>query len=133
MIVLVGAGLPRPYKFIGEDMYPEITVTELGEKIKSAEKFILLDVRELSELDQAKITDSRLEVLPMSRLAREGAKALSESAQSQEVPVYVMCHHGSRSVQVTMWLAQQGYKNTINVSGGINEYARKVDSSVGFY
>jgi predicted sulfurtransferase len=32
-----------------------------------------------------------------------------------------------------MWLAQQGYKNVINVSGGINEYARKVDSSVGFY
>ena len=114
-------------------MYPEITVTELGEKLKSEEKFILLDVRELSELEYAKITDNRLEVLPMSRLAREGIKAMSESAQSQEIPVYVLCHHGSRSVQVTMWLVQQGYKNVINVSRGINEYARKVDSSVGFY
>ena len=114
-------------------MYPEITVTELGEKLKSDEKFILLDVRELSELEHAKVTDNRLEVLPMSRLAREGIKALSESAQSQEIPVYVICHHGSRSVQVTMWLIQQGYKNVINVSGGINEYARKVDTSVGFY
>jgi rhodanese-related sulfurtransferase len=114
-------------------MYPEITVTELGEKLKSDEKFILLDVRELSELEQAKVTDNRLEVLPMSRLAREGVKALSESAQAQEIPVYVLCHHGSRSVQVTMWLIQQGYKNVINVSGGINEYARKVDSSVGLY
>jgi rhodanese-related sulfurtransferase len=44
-----------------------------------------------------------------------------------------MCHHGSRSMQVTGWLAQQGYKNVVNVSGGINEYASKVDSSVGFY
>ncbi|MBI5964402.1 MAG: hypothetical protein HY863_13075 [Chloroflexi bacterium] len=114
-------------------MFPEITVTELGEKLKSDEKFILLDVRELSELDYAKITDSRLEVTPMSRLAREGVAALSESARAQEIPVYVMCHHGSRSVQVTMWLAQQGYKNMINVSGGIDAYARKVDSSVGFY
>ncbi len=114
-------------------MYPEITVTELGEKLKSEEKFILLDVRELSELEYAKVTDNRLEVVPMSRLAREGIKAMSESAQSQEIPVYVLCHHGSRSVQVTMWLVQQGYKNFINVSGGINEYARKVDSSVGFY
>ena len=114
-------------------MYPEITVTELGEKLKSDEKFILLDVRELSELEHAKVTDNRLEVLPMSRLAREGVKALSESAQSQEIPVYVICHHGSRSVQVTMWLIQQGYKNVVNVSGGINEYARKVDSSIGFY
>ena len=114
-------------------MYPEITVTELGEKLKSDEKFILLDVRELSELEHAKVTDSRLEVLPMSRLAREGAAVLSESIQFQEIPVYVLCHHGSRSMQVTMWLVQQGYKNVANVSGGINEYARKVDTSIGFY
>ena len=59
-------------------MFPEITVTELGEKLKSDEKFILLDVRELSELEHAKVTDSRLEVMPMSRLAREGVNALSE-------------------------------------------------------
>ena len=114
-------------------MFPEITVTELGEKLKSDEKFILLDVRELTELNHAKLTDSRLEVTPMSRLASEGPAALSESVKSQEVPVYVICHHGSRSMQVTGWLAQQGYKNVTNVSGGIDAYARQVDSSVGFY
>ena len=114
-------------------MFPEITVIELAEKLKSDEKFILLDVRELLELEHAKITDGRLEVTPMSRLAQEGVKALPESVQSQEIPVYVMCHHGNRSMQVTGWLAQQGYKNVFNVSGGIDAYARKVDSSVGFY
>ncbi|MHB8779220.1 MAG: rhodanese-like domain-containing protein [Anaerolineales bacterium] len=114
-------------------MYPEITVTELGEKLKSEEKFILLDVRELPELDQAEVIDSRLEVTPMSRLAQEGIAALSGTAQKQEIPVYVMCHHGNRSLQVTMWLAQQGFNNTFNVRGGIDEYARKVDSSVGSY
>jgi rhodanese-related sulfurtransferase len=114
-------------------MYPEITVTELGEKLKSNEKFILLDVRELSELERARVTDSRLEIVPMSRLGNEGVAALSESARSQEIPVYVLCHHGNRSMQVTMWLARQGYKNVINVSGGIDAYVRKVDSSIGFY
>ncbi len=114
-------------------MFPEITVTELSEKLKSEEKFILLDVRELSELESAKIEDSRLEVTPMSRLASQGPAALSDAVRAQEIPVYVMCHHGSRSVQVTMWLAQQGYKNVVNVRGGIDEYAHKVDSSVGFY
>jgi rhodanese-related sulfurtransferase len=133
MIVLAGTGSPRPCKFIGENMFPEISVTELGEKLKSDEKFILLDVRELSELERAKITDSRLEVVPMSRLGSEGVAALSESARFQEIPVYVLCHHGNRSIQVTMWLAQQGYNNVFNVSGGINAYAGKVDSSVGFY
>ena len=114
-------------------MFPEITVAELSEKLKSEEKFILLDIRELDELERAKITDSRLEVTPMSQLAQAGPGALSESARSQELPVYVMCHHGSRSVQVTMWLIQQGWKNVVNVRGGIDEYARRVDSSVGFY
>ncbi len=114
-------------------MYPEITVIELGEKLKSDEKFILLDVRELTELDQAKITDARLEVVPMSRLAQEGIKALSEMVRSKKIPVYILCHHGNRSAQATMWLARQGYKNLFNVSGGIAAYAREVDSSVGVY
>ena len=114
-------------------MLPEITVNELSNKLKSEEKFILLDVREPHELNFAKLTDSRLETTPMSRLAREGTNALSDSAKSQDAIIYVMCHHGSRSSQVTAWLAQQGWKNVFNVRGGIDEYARVVDQSVGFY
>ena len=114
-------------------MLPEITVTELSEKLKSEDQFILLDVREPHELGYAKLSDRRLEVTPMSRLAREGAKALSEAASAQDATIYVMCHHGSRSSQVTAWLAQQGWKNVFNVRGGIDEYARTIDQSVGFY
>jgi rhodanese-related sulfurtransferase len=114
-------------------MFPEITVAELSAKLKSEDEFILLDVRELDELEYAKITDSRLEVTPMSRLSQEGTQALSKSALSQESVIYVMCHHGSRSMQVTAWLNQQGWTNVINVRGGIDEYARKVDQSIGFY
>ena len=114
-------------------MIPEITVNELSEKLKSEDTFILLDVRELQELDYAKLADSRLEVTPMSRMAREGTDALSESAKSQDSTIYVMCHHGNRSAQVTAWLAQQGWKNVFNVRGGIDEYARQIDQSVGFY
>jgi rhodanese-related sulfurtransferase len=114
-------------------MLPEITVTELAEKLKSEAEFILLDVREPHELNYARLTDHRLEVTPLSRLAREGISALSESAQVKDSTIYVMCHHGNRSSQVTAWLAQQGWKNVFNVSGGIDEYARKVDQAVGFY
>ena len=114
-------------------MIPEITVTELSDRLKSEDLFILLDVREPHELNFAKITDSRLEVTPMSRMAREGTNALSESAKSQDSTIYVMCHHGNRSAQVTAWLVQQGWKNVFNVRGGIDEYARQIDQSVGFY
>lgn len=114
-------------------MFPEITVSQLSEKLQSDEQFILLDVRELHELDYAKLTDNRLEVTPMSRLAQEGTQALSDAAQSQDATILVMCHHGSRSMQVTAWLAQQGWKNVFNVKGGIDAYARQVDESVGLY
>ena len=87
-------------------MIPEITTTELAAKLKSDEKFILLDVREPVELEYAKLTDTRLEVTPMSRLAEEGLDALSESARSQDVVIYILCHHGNRSGQVAAWLAQ---------------------------
>jgi rhodanese-related sulfurtransferase len=114
-------------------MIPEITVSELSEKLKSEDKFILLDVREPHELSFARLTDSRLEITPMSRLAEEGTDALSESAKSKDSTIYVMCHHGNRSGQVTAWLAQQGWKNVFNVRGGIDEYARQIDHLVGFY
>src|ERR1700690_3262327 len=111
----------------------EVSVEELAAKFKSGDRFILLDIRETWELDLAKITDDRLEVLPMSRLADEGIKVLPESAKSHQSEIFILCHHGVRSADVDKWLASQGWKNTFSVTGGIDEYARKIDSSVGFY
>jgi rhodanese-related sulfurtransferase len=130
---MVGANGRSPLPELERIMLPEITVTELSEKLKSDEKFVLLDVRELPELDQARIEDSRLEVTPLSRLASEGMDALPESVTSQQVPVYIICHHGNRSMQVTAWLMKFEYKNVFNVRGGIDEYARKINPSIGFY
>jgi len=79
------------------------------------------------------LTDDRLQVTPMSQLAQEGTAVLSEAAKSQSAEIYVMCHHGSRSAQVTAWLVQQGWTNLKNVRGGIDAYARQIDQSVGFY
>src|SRR5512147_2502692 len=114
-------------------MVTEINVTELSKKLASRDDFVLLDVREPHELNFAKLTDSRLQLAPLSRLAREGAQALPAAASAKDAMIYVMCHHGNRSSQVTAWLAQQGWKNVFNVQGGIDEYARRVDQSVGFY
>ena len=114
-------------------MIPEVTVIELAKKLKSQDQFVLLDVRELPELAYAKITDSRLEVLPVSRLAHRGVSALPESAKSLDAEIYVLCHHGNRSSDVTSWLIAQGWTNVFNVSGGINAYAREIDKTVGFY
>lgn len=112
---------------------PEIDVHELARKLKSDAAFTLLDVRELGELNQAKITDSRLQVVPMSRLAQLGIGAMPEEIHNQDVEILVLCHHGIRSAQVTKWLQAQGWTNAYNVRGGIDEFAKQVDVSVGMY
>ncbi len=113
--------------------FPEIDVAALAAKLKSDEDFILLDVREADELLRAHIDDPRLVHAPLSGLAAGGTSALPEPAQSAERSVCVICHHGSRSAQVTAWLIQNGWTNVVNVRGGIDAYAKKIDASVGMY
>lgn len=111
----------------------EITVEELAKKLQSQDQFILLDVREAWELNLAKIKDQRLEILAMSHLAHEGVKALPEDVKSHEAEVYILCHHGVRSADVANWLRSNGWMNVFSIAGGIDEYARSIDRTVGFY
>ena len=112
---------------------PEIDVHELARKLKSDETFILLDVREASELDYAMIVDSRLKVVPMSRMAQLGVGAFPEEVQQKDKEILVMCHHGVRSATATQWMLAQGWTNAFSVRGGIDEYAKQIDASVGKY
>ena len=112
---------------------PEIDVHKLARKLGSDEKFVLLDVREASELDYAMLVDDRLKVVPMSRMAQLGAEAFPEEAQQKDTEILVMCHHGIRSAQVTQWMLAQGWTNVFSVRGGIDDYAKRIDASVGKY
>ena len=112
---------------------PEIDVHELSRRLGSDEAFVLLDVREAWELDQAMIVDRRLKVVPTSRLARLGIEALPKEVGQKDAEILVMCHHGVRSAQVTQWLLTRGWTNAVSVRGGINDYAKRIDASVGKY
>ena len=112
---------------------PKIDVYALAEKLKTDEDFILLDVREAWELDRAKIMDKRLAHAPLSQLSVKGMSVLPRQVAGQEGTVFVICHHGVRSSDVTRWLSAQGWRNVFSVRGGMDEYARKVDRSVGSY
>jgi len=112
---------------------PEITVETLAERLRSADDFVLLDVREPWELDLARIEDSRLAVAPMSELARLGLRALPAAAQAQEAEILILCHHGVRSAQAAAWLSSHGWGRAFSVAGGIDAYARKVFPAVGTY
>jgi len=112
---------------------PEITVQELAEKIKTAKKFTLLDVREEWEIDLAKVSDERTVILPMSRIARERENAFLPELRDPQAEIVVMCHHGVRSADVTAWMREQGWKNVSSLAGGIAAYAEQIDPSVGMY
>ena len=45
----------------------------------------------------------------------------------------VVCHSGMRSWQVTQWLRQQGIDKATNLSGGIDSWAREIDTNMATY
>ena len=86
---------------------------------------LLLDVREPWEFETCSIADSRH--VPM----REIPARLGEVDPQAEV--VVICHHGSRSLQVAQFLARQGYGRVHNLSGGVDAWARSVDPAMPVY
>jgi rhodanese-related sulfurtransferase len=111
---------------------PEVSVQDLSAKLTAGTAAILLDVRELHELQRASLGDSAV-VVPLSQLAAQQIAALPVAVQDKDAEIMVLCHHGVRSAQVTAWLLQQGWTNVLSVAGGIDAYAKEIDATVGMY
>jgi rhodanese-related sulfurtransferase len=45
----------------------------------------------------------------------------------------VVCHHGMRSLRAVTWLRAQGVDNAINLDGGIDAWAREIDTAMRTY
>jgi rhodanese-related sulfurtransferase len=105
----------------------EIDCQAVKSKLDSADEFLLLDCREQSEWDHVHIDEAAL--LPMSEIQNR----VSELDDHRDGEVIVYCHHGGRSLQVAMWLKQQGFSNVLNMTGGIDVWAQQVDASLTRY
>lgn len=104
----------------------EITVQELHLKKKNGDSFFLLDVREPFEYQISNI-DGKL--IPLDQLSDR----LEEIDVQKNEEVIVMCRSGSRSAKATKMLIDQGFSNVKNLKGGVNEWAREIDSSLPIY
>jgi len=104
----------------------EITPEELKTRLDAGESFTLLDVREPWEFETAKIAGARL--MPMGEVPSRAHRELDP-----EDHVVVVCHHGVRSMNVTVWLRQQGFEKAQSMRGGIDAWSRKVDQKVPVY
>lgn len=106
----------------------EITPAEVKRRLDAGEPLHLIDVREQSEWQAARIAGS--ELIPMRTIPA----ALGElEAKSESGTLIVLCHHGMRSLQVVNWLRQQGVEDCQSMSGGIDRWSLEVDGSVPRY
>lgn len=103
----------------------EIDVETLDRMRKSGDPHALLDVREGWELDICAVEGATH--IPLNQLPQR----ISELPTDQ--PVVVICHHGGRSAQAMMFLRQRGLNQAINLEGGIDAWARRIDPAMKVY
>ena len=104
----------------------ELSALDLKAYLKTCdEPPLLLDVRQPWEYDVCKIENSVL--LPMSQITAE-FKTLDFNRET-----VVICHHGIRSRRVGRYLEEAGFSNIINLSGGVAQWAKTVDSKMPTY
>ena len=94
----------------------EIDAYDLQTRIAEGDKFLLLDIRSAGEIAQGMLPGA--EHLPMHTIPLR----INELPKDKDLILY--CHSGARSYHACAYLAQQGYENVINLSGGILAWAR---------
>jgi rhodanese-related sulfurtransferase len=105
----------------------QITPTELKQWLDdpARAKPFLLDVREPWEFERCRLPDASL--VPM----RELPARLEALERGQEI--VVICHHGVRSFHAARFLEHNGFHQVINLSGGVDAWAKQVDPTMPLY
>lgn len=86
---------------------------------------LLLDVREAWEYQTCHIDSSQS--IPMNTVPANVAHL------DKDKPTVSICHHGMRSMQVALFLEQQGFSVVLNLTGGVDAWATQVDRSMPTY
>jgi rhodanese-related sulfurtransferase len=86
----------------------------------------LIDVREPWEFETARIEGSL--TMPMGDVPARAHQELDPDER-----LVILCHHGMRSMNVTVWLRNQGFEQAQSLRGGIDAWAAEVDATVGRY
>ena len=106
-------------------MIDDLTPQQVAERLRGDDPPWLVDVREDWERAIAHVPGSVH--IPMGQLPDRLAEL------PHDRPIALLCHHGSRSLQVARWLQQQGWTALVNVDGGIHAWAATVDREIPQY
>ncbi len=103
----------------------EISAVEAAELLK--EKCAkMLDVREPWEYAKTSVEGSIL--MPMGEVPSRANQELDLDER-----LLVLCHHGVRSMNVTVWMRNQGFEQAQSVRGGIDAWSCEVDHQLPRY
>jgi rhodanese-related sulfurtransferase len=103
----------------------EISATDAAALLKD-KKARFIDVREPWEVATAQIEGS--ETMPMGDVPARAHQELDPDER-----VIVFCHAGVRSMNVTVWLRNQGFEQTQSMRGGIDAWSTEIDPKVPRY
>lgn len=103
---------------------PQISPTELKQRIDAGDDLFILDVREPYEYQIANIGGT---LIPQNEIPRR----LAEIDRNRDTVVH--CKAGLRSQRVAEFLKQSGYERVTNLAGGIHAWSEQVDPSVPKY
>lgn len=103
----------------------DITAVDLAERLKTGDHIRLIDVREPHELEISHLDGADL--IPLGEMA--GRMSELDSAED----IVLVCKSGTRSARALELLASAGFRKMKNLKGGINAWARDVDSSLPVY
>jgi molybdopterin/thiamine biosynthesis adenylyltransferase/rhodanese-related sulfurtransferase len=103
---------------------PQMSVTELKQKLDAGEDVFILDVREPYEYQIAQIGGY---LIPLGELPNR----LGELDTAKNI--VVQCKSGGRSQRAAEFLAQNGFSKLHNLAGGILAWSNEIDPDVPRY
>lgn len=110
---------------IDEHVEIEIAPEDVETRRRAGTPLAILDVREPWETEICAIEGSLL--IPLSALPSNLDRL------PQDIPLAVVCHHGMRSLQAVLWLRKQGFDKAVNLQGGVDAWAQRVDPAMATY
>ncbi len=103
---------------------PQLTPVELKRRLDAGENVFVLDVREPHEYQ---IVNIGAPLIPLGDLPNR----LGELDPSREIVIH--CKSGGRSQRAAELLQKSGFKNVVNLAGGITAWATDVDPKLPKY
>lgn len=92
------------------------TVAAVKERLDNGEELYIIDVREMGEYQDDNIGAL---LVPLSEIRNFEADAIEDYKENE---IIIHCKSGKRSMEAAMILEQMGFKNLVNLDGGIMEW-----------